>query len=115
LDNEGLGESKIRGLLSELPNLQTFEIYVPIKVRQQYELIYNQKTKNFINNARSTQTAVTQGIRSRRLVDSLKAIPQGIDIGSLIVQKDELTEYFVSYIQQVKNYPQKYVRNATWL
>lgn len=113
LDHEGQGEAKIRGLLSEKPRLQTFEIFIPLKVRQQYELIYNQKAKNFLSNARSTQTAVQEGAKRKRLIDSLKAIPSGIDISTLIQQKDELTEYFISYIQQVKNYPQKYVQNRT--
>ena len=45
----------------------------------------------------------------------LKAIPPGIDISNLIEKRDELSEYFISYIQQVKNYPQKYVRNRTFL
>jgi len=39
------------------------------------------------------------------MLDTLKAIPTGVDITEIIGNKDELTEYFVSYIQQVKNYP----------
>lgn len=115
LDTEGTGESKIRGLLSDNPNLQTFEIFMPVTIRQQFEMIYNQHQKNFLSNARSTQTATQTGARQKRLVSSLKAIPPGIDIATLITQKDEITEYFVSYIQQVKNYPQKYVRNRSCL
>ena len=39
----------------------------------------------------------------------MQAIPKGVDIATLMNQKDELTDYFINYIQQVKNYPQKYV------
>jgi hypothetical protein len=57
--------------------------------------------------------AVNKGKQASRLLDTLKAIPVGVDISEVMANKDELSEYFLSYIQQVKNYPQKYVKNRT--
>jgi meckelin len=101
LDNEERGESRIRGLVPEYPNLQTFEIYLPIKIRQIYELLYKQPVLNEISTFRQTYSSYKSSSR----VFQLSALPKGLNIQALINQKNEVSQYFINYIAQLKNYP----------
>jgi len=106
LQREETGESRYRGLLSEEPNLQTFEIYLPVKIRQLYEVVYKQAVLNEISNFRQNISAIQN---TSRLLN-LSALPKGLNIQALINQRDEMSQYFINYIAQAKNYPSMAVR-----
>lgn len=101
LDKEGRGESRSRGLINEYPNLQTFEIYLPVKIRQIYEIVYKQPVLNEITNFRQNISALQNSSKLLRL----SALPKGLNIQALVNQRDEVSQYFINYISQVKNYP----------
>jgi meckelin len=101
LVKEMKGESTSRGLLSTNPNLQTFEIYLPIKIRQIYEVVYKQPVLNEISTYRQNVSA----IQNSSSIFSLAALPKGLNIQSLVNQRDEVSQYFINYVSQVKNYP----------
>jgi len=101
LDNEERGESRNRGLVNEYPNLQTFEIYLPVKIRQIYEVVYKQPVLNEISNFRQNMSALQNSSR----VFQLSALPKGLNIQALINQRNEVSQYFINYISQLKNYP----------
>eukprot|EP00343_Euplotes_focardii_P012417 CAMPEP_0205833968 /NCGR_PEP_ID=MMETSP0206-20130828/50423_1 /ASSEMBLY_ACC=CAM_ASM_000279 /TAXON_ID=36767 /ORGANISM="Euplotes focardii, Strain TN1" /LENGTH=236 /DNA_ID=CAMNT_0053140771 /DNA_START=1515 /DNA_END=2222 /DNA_ORIENTATION=- len=107
LDNENRGEASQRGLLEEYPNLQTFEIFLPVKIRQIYEVVYKQHILNEISNHRQNMSAIDNSSR----LFSLAALPKGLNIQSLVNQRDEASQYFINYISQVKNYPAVAVRD----
>lgn len=101
LDNETMGESRNRGMLSQEPNLQTFEIFLPVKIRQIYEVVYKQNVLNEISTYRDNLSAIQN---SSKLL-TLSPLPKGLNIQSLVNQRDEMSQYFINYISQVKNYP----------
>ena len=101
LDKENRGESSQRGLISEHPNLQTFEIYLPVKIRQRYEVVYKQPVLNEITIQRRNMSAIDNSSR----LFSLGALPRGLNIQALVNSRDEASQYFINYVSQVKNYP----------
>lgn len=101
LDKESRGESRSRGLIPEYPNLQTFEIYLPVKIRQIYEVVYKQPVLNEISNFRQNMSALKNTSR----LANIGALPKGLNIQALVNQRDEVSQYFMNYISQVKNYP----------
>lgn len=107
LNKENVGESTQRGLLSEYPNLQTFEIYLPVRIRQIYEVVYKQPVLNEISNYRQNISA----IQNQSRLFSLGAIPKGLNIQALMNQRDEASQYFINFISQVKNYPSVAVKD----
>lgn len=106
LDKENRGESTQRGLLAEYPNLQTFEIFLPVKVRQLYEVVYKQHVLNEISNYRQNMSAISNESR----FFNMAALPKGLNIQALMNRRDEASQYFVNYVSQVKNYPATAVR-----
>lgn len=101
LDKETKGEATMRGLLSTHPNLQTFEIYLPTKIRQIYEIVYKQPVLNEITTYRQNISAIQNSSK----LFTLAALPKGLNIQSLINQRNEVSQYFINYVSQVKNYP----------
>lgn len=106
LRREENGESRYRGLIAESPNLQTFEIFLPIKIRQLYEIVYKQAVLTEITNFRQNISALNNSSK----LFTLSPLPKGLDIQSLVNQRDEMSQYFINYISQVKNYPTVAIR-----
>ena len=101
IDREENGEARHRGLLSESPTLQTFEIFLPVKIRQLYEVVYKQAVLQEINSFKQHMSALQNSSR----LFNISPLPKGLNIQALVNQRDEMSQYFVNYISQVKNYP----------
>lgn len=106
LNFEERGESRNRGLLSEYPNLQTFEIFLPVKVRQIYEVVY----KHAVWSAISGNRRLAEGYENQSRFLNFDPLPKNINMRALINSRDEMSQYFLDYIAQVKNYPSTAIR-----
>ena len=109
LQREENGESRPRGMLSEYPELQTFEIFLPVKIRQLYEVVYKRDVINEINKQREH----LRGYENTSRFFNLSPLPKGMDILALINQRDEMSQFFMNYISQAKNYPQVAIREKS--
>ena len=76
LVQEGRGQGQMRGLSQEDPDLQTYQIYIPRDLWEQYRTTYFQQLENTINETNTRNQALSGA--GGRFFNLENAVPKGL-------------------------------------
>lgn len=113
LEYEQSGKAQQRGLTSEEPNMQTFEIYMPRDMLLHYKDHYLKDVNEEIlkqindNNKRFNPVEV--------MLTRQKAVPKNLDLELLEDQRNYMNMIMQTYIEQVRTEPRKYIQERSAL
>ncbi|CAD8069334.1 unnamed protein product [Paramecium sonneborni] len=110
LHYEALGKGKKRGFIQESSqqhqddvDLQTFELFLPMRFRDAYEKVYNQELKQ------KTDNAQYQNYNEIRILR--QGVPDGLDMALVQTIKDTFSFYLKDVLTQVRTNFSKCVRD----
>lgn len=113
LEYEESGKAQQRGLSSEEPNMQTFEIYMPRDMLQHYKDHYlkdvNEEILKQINDNNKRFNAVEVMLTRQR------AVPKNLDLELLEDQRNYINMIMQTYVEQVRTEPRKYIQDRSAL
>jgi hypothetical protein len=108
---ESKGNAMIRGIAPTMPEQQTFEIYMPKKMIDDYKKNYLNKVITEIERARSS--IMTNYNELQKTLGNFPAIPYNLDLRSLEKTNEVTNKIIKKYIEQVKSEPNFYIRERS--
>lgn len=101
------GKAQERGLTSLEPNLQTFEIYMPKRMLQDYRDHYLKDVREEILKQKNDNTKRFNAVEV--MLTNQNALPKNLDLELVEDQRNFMNMIMQTYIEQVKAEPRKYV------
>lgn len=111
LDQEARGKGQIRGLSPDEPDLQTYQIYIPMNLFETYRRNYVQELGSAVSDAANANTALQT--TSSKFFTRGDAIPKGLDIDKTETTRKIMNKLFMRCIEQVRNEPKKYIKERS--
>ena len=97
LEFEASGKAQIRGLSEANPSMQTFEIFIPRDLLKEYKLSYLQDVQTQIQKRNNENQNTFNSVQ--KALAKTPAIPQGLDIESLELQKRNMNKIMMKYVE----------------
>lgn len=112
LEAESQGNATIRGITTSHPDAQTFEIFLPNKMIEDYRKNFLAPVMTAIE-TRNQSNRVNYG-ELQRAMSSGPALPPGLAMSELDQTKELMNKIMKKYIEQVRAEPTRYIREKRW-
>lgn len=93
--------------------MQTFEIFIPQNLLQQYKHRYLVDVETNIQKMNNENAATANAVQ--KAMTNPPAIPTGLDLDSLDSQKKNMNKIMMKYVEQVRAEPNVYIKERSWL
>lgn len=104
---ESTGKAQIRGITNDDPDLQSYEIFVPVQLMNHYKREYEAEIQKSINETQTVNrinyTSLMQAFNVR------PAIPQGMELDKLDLARKVMNRLMINQIDRVKNEPTRFI------
>lgn len=113
LEFESSGKAHMRGISETDPELQTFEIFIPMKLMSHYRMDFMQEVEQGIQNKNTENTQLYNTVQ--RTLHRSPAIPVGLNLEDLEISRRVMNKIMMQYVEQVRMNPSLYIRDRSWI